>query len=186
MKSINYKPWVLCKPVPSWDILQEAVLLSALSFNFLWVTACQCLERVRSMVTDCIYAQWPPDPGPAGAEPPPPRPGSFLELGFRLSHVLSISFYILPLLYSRGPRWCCTLCLRVCDSTNLIAFRCFKRFIVKTFYKGQIPEPQLLFFLCSYILRTPSALFRFSINPLLGLVIWSLCLWPKWEHTRRL
>lgn len=156
--------------VPSWDMLQEAVLPSALGFNFLWVTACQCLERVRSMVTDCIYAEWPPDPGPAGAEPPSPRTGSCLELGFRLSHVLSISFYILPLLYSRGPRWCCTLCLRVCDSTNLIAFRCFKRFILKTFYKGQIPEPQLLFF---YVLTFFWPLQHCSDFPLFPCWVWS-------------
>lgn len=55
---------------------------------------------------------------------------------------------------------------------------------VRTFSKGQIPEPQLLFlFCCSCILRTPAALCRFSINPVLGLVVWSHCLWPQLGHT---
>lgn len=184
MKSINNERWVSCKPVHCAIVQHSFRKLCCRLHSVLISSGSQCVS-----VWSRLEAQFQIASLQSGlqtlarlGQKHPPRPSPCLELGFRLSHGLSISFYILPLLYSRGPRWWCKLCLRDCDSTNLITFRCF----VETFYKGKIPEPQLLF-LCVVTFFGPlQHCSDFPLIPCWVLVIWTFCLWPQWEQTCRL
>lgn len=142
--------------VPSRDTLQEAVLHSVLiSSGSQRVSIWSGLEawlQIASLQSDlqtlARLQQNPPHPTPPHPIPCPPSSPSPGVLSWGSGyHMCSTSVFTSSCCCTvGGPRWCCTLRLRVCDSTSLIVFRCFMLFIVKTFYKGEIPKPQLCVF----------------------------------------